>query len=88
MSRLLYGYRSVARDATALVMHIKESATTRVHYGYRRVHMVLRREGWRDNIKRVYRLYQHEGLSLHLKRTKRNMSARLRQPKHLVTAMN
>lgn len=88
MSRSLYGYRSVARDATALVMRIREIATTRVHYGYRRVHVVLRREGWRDNIKRVYRLYQQEGLSLRLKRPKRNKSARLRQPKQLVTAMN
>uniref|UniRef100_UPI001B8A90F8 IS3 family transposase n=1 Tax=Collimonas silvisoli TaxID=2825884 RepID=UPI001B8A90F8 len=46
------------------------------------------REGWLDNHKRVYRLYQQEGLSLRLKRPKRNKSARLRQPKHLATAMN
>jgi putative transposase len=69
-------------------MRIKEIAATRVHYGYRRVHVLLKREGWQDNIKRVYRLYQQEGLSLRLKRPKRNKSARLRQPKHLVTAMN
>ena len=88
MSRSLYGYRLVARDATALVLRIKEIAAARVHYGYRRVHVMLRREGWTDNHKRVYRLYQQEGLSLRLKRPKRNKSARLRQPKHLVTAMN
>src|SRR4030088_663146 len=88
MSRSLYAYRSVARDASALVMDIKEIAITRVHYGYRRVHVILKREGWQDNYKRVYRLYQEEGLSLRLKRPRRNKSARLRQPKHLVTAMN
>ena len=88
MSRSLYGYRSVARDATALILRIKEIAAARVHYGYRRVHVMLRREGWNDNHKRVYRLYQQEGLSLRLKRPKRNKSARLRQPKYLVTAMN
>lgn len=49
---------------------------------------MLRREGWKDNQKRVYRLYQQEGLSLRLKRPKRNKSARLRQPKHVVTAIN
>lgn len=49
---------------------------------------MLKREGWTDNHKRVYRLYQEEGLSLRLKRPKRNKAARLRQPKHLVTAMN
>ncbi len=69
-------------------MRIKEIAATRVHYGYRRIHVMLQREGWPDNHKRVYRLYQQEGLSLRLKRPKRNKSARLRQPKHLVTAMN
>ena len=49
---------------------------------------MLRREGWQDNVKRVYRLYQEQGLSLRMKRPKRDRSARLRQPKHLVTAMN
>jgi putative transposase len=88
MSRALYAYKSTGRDVTALTMRIKEIAATRVHYGYRRVHVMLRREGWPDNHKRVYRLYQAEGLSLRLKRPKRNKSARLRQPKHLVTAIN
>lgn len=69
-------------------MRIKDIANTRVHYGYRRVHVMLKREGWQDNVKRVYRLYQEQGLSLRMKRPKRNKSARLRQPKHLVTAMN
>lgn len=69
-------------------MRIKEIAATRVHYGYRRVHVLLKREGFKDNHKRVYRLYREEGLSLRLKRPKRNKSARLRQPKHFVTAIN
>ena len=88
MSRSLYGYRTVARDSSALTMRIKEIAITRVHYGYRRVHVMLRREGWQDNHKRVYRLYREEGLSLRHKRPKRNKSARLRQPKHLATTIN
>ena len=48
-----YLYRSVARDATLLKMRIKEITDTRVHYGYRRVHVMLRREGHSDNVKRV-----------------------------------
>jgi putative transposase len=88
MSRALYAYKSTGSDVTALTMRIKEIAAARVHYGYRRVHVMLRREGWPDNHKRVYRLYRAEGLSLRLKRPKRNKSARLRQPKHLVTAIN
>lgn len=60
-----------------MVMRIREIASIRVHYGYRRVHVLLRREGWQDNHKRV----RH-------KRPKRNKSARLRQPKSLVSAIN
>ncbi|MEI6000721.1 IS3 family transposase, partial [Paraburkholderia bengalensis] len=76
------------RDPSALVMRIREITQTRVHYGYRRVHVMLRREGWRDNHKRVYRLYREQGLSLRHKRPRRNRSARLRQPKQTVTSVN
>ena len=72
--------RSVVRDSGALGLRIREIAETRVHYGYRRVHILLRREGWRDNHKRIYRLYRDQGLSLRLKRPHRNKSARSRQP--------
>jgi putative transposase len=88
MSRTVYVYKSRARDSSMLLMRIREIAATRVHYGYRRVHVMLQREGFKDNHKRVYRLYREEGLSLRLKRPKRNKSARLRQPKHEVTAIN
>jgi putative transposase len=88
ITRSVYGYRSQARDAKPLVLRIKEITATRVHYGYRRVHVLLRREGWKDNHKRVYRLYRNEGLSLRHKRPRRNKAARLRQPKQLVHSMN
>lgn len=41
---------------------------------------MLRREGWRDNHKRIYRLYSEQGPSLRLKRARRNKSAQRRQP--------
>ena len=88
LARSVYHYRSIARDSTPLLRRIKEITSVRVHYGYRRVHVLLRREGWKDNHKRVYRLYRAEGLSLRHKRPKRNKAARLRQPKQLVSAMN
>ena len=88
LSRSVYSYHSRARDARPLVQRIKEIAAARVHYGYRRVHVLLRREGWKDNCKRVYRLYRLEGLSLRHKRPRRNRSARLRQPKQQVSAIN
>lgn len=88
ISRSVYGYRSRARDARPLLMRIREITMTRVHYGYRRVHVLLRREGWKDNIKRVYRLYRADGLSLRHRRPRRNKAARLRQPKHHASAIN
>ena len=57
------------RDEQAgLRMRLRELAGTRVSYGYRRLHVLLEREGWQVNHKRVYRLYQQEGLSLRTKR--------------------
>ena len=88
MSASSYGYRSRRRDASALTMRIREITQTRVHYGYRRVHVMLRREGHRDNVKRVYRLYREQGLSLRLKRPRRNKAAKLRHPKQIAFAAN
>ncbi len=50
-------------------------AGARVRYGYRRLHVLLQREGWHVNHKRVYRLYKLEGLSLRLKTKKKRVSA-------------
>lgn len=44
---------------------------------------MLRREGWRDNHKRIYRLYCEQGLSLRLKLPRRNKSAQQPQPQGL-----
>jgi putative transposase len=32
---------------------LKEIAATRVRYGYRRIHVLVRREGWHVNAKRI-----------------------------------
>ncbi|QII38258.1 hypothetical protein G3M83_11435 [Rouxiella badensis] len=49
LSRSSFRYRSVAADDSALRLLIREIIETRIHYGYRRVHVMLRRGGWRDN---------------------------------------
>ncbi len=67
-------YRSQAKDQSPLRLRIRELAAVRVRYGYRRLHSLLRREGWRVNAKRVYRLYREEGLSLRYKRSKKRVS--------------
>ena len=40
-------------------------------YGYRRVYLHLRREGWEVNRKRVYRLYREAGLAVRPRKRKR-----------------
>jgi hypothetical protein len=45
--RSSHRYRSTAPDQAALRMRIKEMAAVRVRYGYFRIYILLRREGWR-----------------------------------------
>lgn len=52
-------------------MRIKELAATRPRFGYRRIHVLLKREGWNVNVKRVYRLYRQEGLHIRVRKRKR-----------------
>jgi hypothetical protein len=75
-------YRSTKADQAALRLRIRDLARTRVRYGYYRIYILLRREGWMVNHKRIYRLYREDGLSLRLKRPRRHVSAadRERQP--------
>lgn len=73
-ARSCYYYRHHADPQTELRMKLKDLAGTRVRYGYRRLHVLLLREGWQINHKRVYRLYQQEGLSLRLKTKKKRVS--------------
>ena len=68
-------YRSQARDQAALRVRLRDLAAARVRYGYRRLHVLLQREGWRVNHKRVYRLYRQEGLAIRVKRRKRSEPA-------------
>ena len=49
-------YRSTRPSQEALRRRIREIAATRIRYGYRRIHVLLRREGWQINRKRVHRL--------------------------------
>jgi hypothetical protein len=41
---------------------LRELAASRVRFGYRRLTVLLRREGWLVNAKRIYRLYSEEDL--------------------------
>lgn len=75
----LYHYKTKRGDQAVLKARIKEIAATRVRYGYRRVHVLLRREGWPVNAKRIYRLYKEMGLQIRNKTPKRRVKAKLRE---------
>ena len=67
---------------------MKEIAKTRPRYGYRRIHVLLQREGWHVNHKKIERLYKEEGLSLRYKRPKRRISAAHRLARPNLTSIN
>ncbi|KCV39558.1 integrase core domain protein [Bordetella bronchiseptica GA96-01] len=55
----------------ALTERMKEMAALKRRYGYRRIHVLLRREVWQTNHKRVWRFYSQAGLSVRKRRRKR-----------------
>ena len=59
---LLYKSRKPRQEP--LRRRLREIAATHVRYGYRRLTVLLRREGWKVNAKRVYRLYDEEQLKV------------------------
>jgi putative transposase len=88
LARSLFYYRAHRRDDRAVRQRIKEIALVRVRYGVARIHVLLRREGWRDNYKRVRRIYREEGLNLRLRRPRRNKAAQHRTEQPQLTAPN
>ena len=67
---------------------IRELAAARMRYGYLRIYILLRREGWKINHKRVYRLTRQEGLSMRLRRPRRHVMAAHRAARPAAGAIN
>src|ERR1700742_4061507 len=88
VERSSYHSRSRRAGQAPLSKRIKEIAETRVRYGYRRIHVLLRREGWQVNVKRVCRLYREQGLQLRNKSPKRRVKAKLREDRSPATGAN
>ncbi|MBA2527012.1 MAG: transposase [Pyrinomonadaceae bacterium] len=85
LSRAVFHYREHRRDDRAVRQRIREIAEMRVRYGFARIQILLRREGWRDNHKRPYRIYREEGLNLRSKRTRPSKAAAHRQERPVLT---
>lgn len=69
--RSTHYYRSVKDRREDLRVRMREIARTRVRYGYRRIHVLLKREGWQLGKHQMYRLYGEEQLQLRSKLPKR-----------------
>ena len=86
--RSTYHYLPKRPPQDVLRKRIRELAETHVRYGYRRLHILLRREGWEINVKRVRRLYNLEGLQMRLKPPRRRVMAKLRSDRSDATGPN
>ena len=86
--RPTHHYQARREPQEPLRLRLRELATSRVRYGYRRLHVLLRREGWAVNLKRVYRLYRLERLTLRRKNPRRRVSSRHRDDRPAVEAAN
>jgi putative transposase len=71
ISRSLYRYESTRPDDTALTERLTTLAGQKRRYGYRRLHVLLCREGWVINRKRTYRVYHAAGLMVRRRKRKR-----------------
>lgn len=78
MDRGSVRYRKRRRDDQPLRQRLRELAAARRRFGYRRLHVLLRRERtadgtlrWPVNHKRVWRLYREEGLQVEERKRKR-----------------
>ncbi|MFZ0637016.1 MAG: IS3 family transposase [Candidatus Acidiferrales bacterium] len=75
LNRGTYRYSGHKNPWTALRMRIREIAQARVRYGYRKIRVLLNREGWGVGKTLVQRLYQEEGLVLKQRPKRRRRAA-------------
>jgi len=83
LSRSTFGYKLKEKNEAVIREQIKEIARKKRRYGYRRIHVILKREGLVVNHKKNERIYREESLSLNnrkKKRAKDSMEATLPQP--------
>lgn len=71
LSETAWYYAARKDSQEGLRMRIREIANDRPRFGYTRIHVMLRREGWKINIKRVHRLYRLEGLQVRMRRRRK-----------------
>lgn len=92
--RIVRQYRSVQYYSSrkdpriALRARMRELAQVRMRYGYRRLHVLLKREGWILGRELAYRLYSEESLQLRSKRPRRRKMAVARRERYVPKRAN
>lgn len=84
-TRAAWYRKSTARDQSALALRIRDLAHARPRFGYQRITVMLRREGWLVNRKRVRRLYRLQGLQLRMRVRRRKHMCLHRGPAPIAT---
>ena len=82
-----YRYRSCRIEPEGLRERMLELAAERPRFGYRRLHILLVREGWAINHKRIQRMYREERLAVRRKKRKR-VAQTARQPKVMLEGLD
>lgn len=80
-----YRYHSVVKDRRTLLLRSKELAYTQMRYSYRRLTILLQRDGWRMGKKLVYRRYRQENFCVRSKQPNKR-AAQTRVPLAAATA--
>lgn len=87
LNQSTWQYKPIRSGVAGLRARIIELAGERRRFGYRRLHILLRREGWTVNHKAVHRIYCEEGLQVRRRKRKRIGRAE-RQPMTLPVRVN
>jgi len=83
LARSRWQHRSARPSDAPLADALKAKAEQRPRWGYRRLAVLLRRDGWPVNLKRVLRVYRAAGLRLRKRRRRKQVSTpRVPRPVH------
>jgi putative transposase len=88
ISRTVYRYQSRCDLRSELRQRMREIAATRMRYGYRKIRVMLLREGYQVSKKVAYRLYREEGLSLRYKPQRKRRSQITRPARQAIARPN
>jgi putative transposase len=88
LPRATHRYQSIRDPLIELRLRLRELAQSRIRYGYRKLRVLLLREGWKVGKKLVYRLYREEGLGLRARPKRRRMVCEHTRQKPRATGPN